>query len=305
MSTSEGMDVEARKVTERIVVVIATGVSIAYVVLLVIPSGWHVKVTQIWSFYIGLFNVTIKADSIGSYLIKSIIMLAAKATKSNGPSREFVQKLLDILDPEEAHDIQGLRDALCNIEMLAGGFFNNCQVWSYVLYGSWIMAISLLITIVLLMAGSCLLLASPTKCVRWTSFCMFSMAAVVNLLGLGGYIALSFQLQRWLVEIYGSHGGLTFSVASIACAGLTLLVCLIPAMVFACTNLPRGHIEDDWDQQNVVVDAYGNPMLVDANGVPIQVDQYGNQSFSGPPSQYDQPYDPYAQQQQQQPAGSW
>merc|ERR1719487_2910109 len=204
----------------------------------------------------------------GMFLHKFVELVGSKFAKDPKSFKEDLKKFVEALENEDA-TIQGLRDQFCNLELVLG-FMNNCHVWSLLLYGSWLMAFALIMTVILMVTGSGLLLAKPTKCMRKTALMLFAAAAVINFLGFAGYVGLTFNLQRWLVEIYGSHDGLTFSSATVACAGLTFMVCFLPVMVFFCTNQPGGKKDDDYDEQY-----YGQPML-DQYGNPAPVDQYGN-----------------------------
>lgn len=282
---------EGQMILERTVMGMSVAISITYIVLICIPSGWHTKVSQIWSFYLGLFSVEVRQDTLGGWVIKKTLnsigrMFGAKGESAWGKMMEACA--------EGDHSIQQLRDQFCNIELLSGGFLNNCWVWSQVLYGSWGMAFAMVCTSCCMMTGTALLMTTPGKCSRMAAMGMFSTAAVVNLLGTGSYVMLTFPLQRWLHEIYGSHDGLTFSQGSVVAAACTVCVCFMPVMVwfgsYRATVQQFDEDEEYWDDgtgAGAGVDAYGNPLPVDQYGNPM----YGDASQYGDPSQYPPPGD--------------
>merc|ERR1712224_915006 len=104
---------------------------------------------------------------------------AGEEANDDGYWKAFV----DALEPDDK-SIQFYRDQFCNIALLSGGFMNNCQVWTYLLYGSWMLAASLVCTIIFLLTGAGLLFAPPTRCVRLTALGMFAVAAAANVGGL-------------------------------------------------------------------------------------------------------------------------
>lgn len=266
MTSGKFLDDESKKIVERVVVVMSFFISIAYGVLLCVPTGWHTKVTQIWSFYIGLWNVKVRADTLGGTILKKLC---------NGVSSTGWKRMSETLNDGD-HDIQRLRDEFCNADMFTGGFLNNCWIWTQFMYGSWAMGLSLVITIVFLLAGAGMTCAKPTKCIRWAGLGCYCTAAFFNAGGCAGYAFLTMNMSNWLMEIYGSHGGLTFSMASLFAGTLSLGVILLPFMVFACTMLPSRYDDDEDDGYGTPVDQYGNPIPVDQYGNPIPVDQYGN-----------------------------
>lgn len=285
------LDEESKSIVERVIMAVSIAVSICYGVLIALPTGFHTKVTQIWSFYIGLWNCTIKMDTLAGGLIKQAMKGIIKATNSKEEGEAKWAKMKETLSPGD-HSIQQLRDQFCNIELLSGGFLNNCWTWSQFMYGSWILGFCLVITIVFLIAGAGLLCAPPTKCIRYSALGMYAAAALFNAGGTGSYVVLTFNLNRWLLEIYGSHDGLTFSMASIFTGALTIIVVLLPVMVWTCSALPRG-FDDEYDDCGPPVDQYGNPLPVDQYGNPLPVDQYGNPlpppGAGAPPGAYPDP----------------
>lgn len=285
-------DPENRKVVSRIVMMLSFGIAAAYGVLMFMPTGWHIKSTQIWTFYVGLFTVSVRMDTLGGGLFKHLTKGLFSAVQGKDKGNKGWQMFLNALggcardDPEckggpNDQTIQSLRDQFCNIELVVPGLLRNCHTWSYLLYGSWILAIGLILTIACLLTGCVVLAAGEGKCIRRTVLGMYCSAAFFNVSGFVGYAFLSMYLKDWLREIYGSHSQLTFSVSSVACAGLTVVVCVLPLMVFACGMKPAYEEDEYWQEQEPLLDEYGNP---------VPVDQYGNPLPSAP--------DPYVQQNQ-------
>lgn len=295
------LDDESRKVLERVVVAISFMVTVGFGILLFMPTGMHVKTTQIWAFEFGLTNVHINTKTLGGTLLKGLYSgsraaFAGKGKKKTAGSRYW--KELGKAWGEGDHSIETVRNQLCNIELLGAGYLNNCWIWSQVLYGSWALMVGMVLAMVLLLGGCALLLVKRNRCIRSFALGCFGLAAFASCCGAGAYVVLTFNLSRWLIEIYGSHDGLTFSQGSVAAAALTLLTVLNPGLLWCARTFTGDESEyygdDDFgpplqvdqygnpspakDQYGnpIPVDQFGNPMVVDQYGNPVQRDQYGN-----------------------------
>lgn len=278
------LDDESKRVVDRVVVALALGTALANTVLIFTPGGWHMKVTHIWAFDVGLHDVDINDKTLGGYVFKKLMSVVFRvAGGSNRTKGEmWGHKFAEIMSPG-SHPIEYVANQLCNIQMLVP-VVNNCQMWMQMQYGGWTMLIGLVGTNVGLAIGAVMLLGGKTRCLKLTAFACFAGAAFVNVGCLGAYAALTFNFGIWLSDLQLSHPGITFSTCSVACVLLTCVTCMLPALVFFCSGIPKKYKDDEefYDSQGYPTDQYGNPLPVDEYGNPVPVDQYGA-PVGGPP----------------------
>lgn len=219
---------EEKKAVERLIIFLSVALSISMIFCLAIPHGWHMKSTQIWTFYVGLFNVQVKMDSLaGGFLKGGLKTLAGKGR---------MEKMVEVLEPSD-HSIQWYRDQFCNIELLATGIMNNCVVWNHLYWGSVAAAVGLIIAIVGLMTGATLMVLKPTRCIRLSALAILWAVPIVSLGGLGVYFALSFNFSDWLVNLYIANKVVTFSNIAILAALTSLGSILPPTLLMTCARM--------------------------------------------------------------------
>lgn len=290
MMRTEEQLTQTEKILPKVVVGIALFIAIGFTIVLAVPTGWHIKVTQVWSFYVGLFNVKVRADTIIGGTMKKLTKGVAKGV---GAKKSF-DSLLGSIDGDNT--IQFYRDQMCNVEMAMAGVLNNCQVWTNLMYGSYAAACGLLISIVCLLVGATLMFMPPSRCQFLSTLACFGAAAIVSISSLGGYMVLSYGFQDWLSGIYGSHRGLTFSTCSFVAGMLALASVSLPITVASCAK-KRGEEDDIREQRMMFGDdpfAYGSfgpppPPLPAGSGTGM------NDPMSGPPDQQGYGYGGYQQ----------
>lgn len=228
-----------RKATERVAAVLAVFLAAGEIFVMVYPSGWHLKTTHIWSFYVGLFSVEVKIDTIAG----SVILKAAKALAG----KQVMQKMQSVLEPG-ASSIQHFRDEFCNVEILSGGILNNCYVWGYLYYGGMLAAIGLGVSIVLKLTAVAMLLLPRTRCVRMAVLTTMGLASFLSFGAVIGYIALTSSFREWLVNVQLAHSGLTYGSMAIV-AGVLALASPLPAvLLMACAQFTFAK-DDEWEYE--------------------------------------------------------
>jgi len=224
-----------KKTTEKVIAAIAVVQAAGLIFCMAFPSGWHIKTTHVWTFYVGLFNVHIKMDTLGGSLVKGAVMKMV--------GRSQMEKMLEVLEPSE-HSIQFYRDQFCNIELLSGGILNNCQIWNSLYIGSLIAALGLFIAVVALLAGVVLLFLAPSRCIRRSCLICFFIASFSSIGGLAGYCGLSYQFSNWLVNVFLSSKALTLSTTAIVCGLVSCSTLLTPALLLMCGRMQS---DEEWE----------------------------------------------------------
>lgn len=227
---------------DMVVKALALIVAAGDIVLLAMPYGWQIKTTQIWSFYLGLWNVQAKLDTLlgggGRALLRSV-----------SQSPEFVSKFTATLEGD-GKSIQQFRDQFCNVEILAGGLFNNCQVWQQLLWGSYLAILALVVAILCNLFGVAFMFMAPTRCSRMSCLILFSVAGFVSLAGLAGYMCLSLALKEWLVALLLSSPSITWGPLCMVAVVLALTNAAIPIVLMFCGVFPRKKRADGYDSDS-------------------------------------------------------
>jgi hypothetical protein len=281
------------KCAGNIVVAVAVLLSIFWLIVICVPTGWQTKATLVWNFHVGLYYVKVDRGPVGmvAHLGAAILDFgASKITKKQ--SRVFGDSLKMITEGEES--LRFYRDMFCNTAVIP--VLNmSCAPWEHLLIGSWVMLLTTIMTIILLLSGAAFMYYyvhhnTRTKVRKW-AMGLLTSGAIVNLMGLGAYTGLSFNFGHWLAELMLSSSGATYSFVYVLALMLHLFT-WTPVLI-ACTCAKAGEAEDiaedmAWERKKLLYgfddeygnedqyDEYGNPRY-DEYGNPLpQMDQYGN-----------------------------
>lgn len=285
-----------RNAGDLAVKILGTFVSVLYVIILAMPFGWQIKTTQIWTFYIGLWNVESKIDTLLGGGAKSLLRAAT--------SPEYAQKFTAVFEGS-GKSIQQFRDQFCNVELLAGGLLNNCGVWQQLLYGSYLAIIAIVIAVVCNLFGVALMFMKPTRCARMSCVALFGVGGFVACGGVAGYFALSLPLKEWLVQIYMSSNSITWGPFCFAAGGIAIVNAVIPAVLISCANMPKKKGRDGYDSDGSgSVSSYSDQDTQYQQTIAGPQQGYGAAGYSDPgypPQGYVQPGLGYGQPGMQQP----
>lgn len=261
-------------------------VTVAWVVVLVIPHSWQIKNTMIWNFDLGLYNVEV-TKSLGGHGLGLLAKGVDKATGGDTAS-SIINKLM-----EHEGTIQGFRDQFCNLAMVIPA---NCNPWNQLLIGSWVMLFGVIITVILLLTASGLYFVYQSQTVpRWRqwSLGLFSLAPVVAIGSLGAYACLSFSFGSWLAEfaVPGQTGiGHTISFGPVCIfACLVGLLTAVPALLLClCGQKTEEKLNEEdgyypMEGQNIYAQpGYGGTAYQDPQYAGAAPPQYGQYQQQGP-----------------------
>lgn len=231
--------------------------------------GWNEKSTHIWTLYFGLQTMTTKLDTLAGAAMQAAAASRDALKKSSIDAGNSVS-LAKMLSPSEPHSVQFMRDQFCNAQLWTFGLLGNmCEIFSYLLYASWACMLGHVIAIVMILFGSMLMCMKPKKCPRWSAMLCYTIAA----LALGGcltaYCAVSMLLKDLFVPEGLSNPEFTLSICAVLSGGLTLLVLILPIMLFTMGRFPRTFTKDP----------YGDPYADDMYGGGGGYDPYGGKGF--------------------------
>jgi len=191
--------------------IIACVISMIWLIMICVPTGWHTKSTLIWNFNVGLYYVKVDRAIVGSIAhgVAGMLDFTASAIRKKKTS-VLSDALSHITTGEES--LRYYRDMFCNVAMVGQ---MNCAPWEHLLIGSWIMLLTTIITILLLIIGATFTYYyeyhNARRKVRQWALGFYVCAGFFNMLGLGAYTGLTFSFGHWLREFMITSARTTFS----------------------------------------------------------------------------------------------
>jgi len=237
---------------------ISVFISLMWVGLIVgtLDRGWHYKMTHVWNFYVGLYNMEVNMDSLGGLAIKLIARAVdAGNSKRKGKSTSFSSNLIETFSRGE-HTIQNIRDQMCNAEIWTGGLFSSmCEVWRKMLWASWAGCFAFSIAIFFLMFAAGCTCLPLTRCTRMTTYVVMIIALIFAGGGGAVYAALTFDFDLWLTDIgLAISMGTTFDKGFYGCCFCFILT-LFPPMVLMCCGTKMPTIAESKEEDRLAEEA--------------------------------------------------
>lgn len=280
--------------------------SVAWIVMVSLPTGWQEKSTLVWNFRPGLYSVTVER-SIGAHGVNAVAYLGdSMVSKVRGKTSAGLQKTLQAVEPG-SHSIRHYRDIFCNLAAVPLAN-QNCGPWDHLLIASWLMLLCTVVTVILLWTGAGFYYyywheSARAVSRKWATGLLI-VAPTLQLFGLAGYTALTFSFGRWLTEqLPISSGQSTYGGAYIGSCLLWLFT-WVPSLIM-CTCGGKSDSEEleeeaAWQRKQDFEAAIGYGGCEGQGFSPdpyAQVDPYGQQISPPQYAQQGYPQDAYSQQQ--------
>lgn len=278
-------------VAPTMILTVSFFLTVAWAVLIFIPSGWQIKSTIVWDFDCGLYNVKV-SKAVGGHVAKFVASGVDKATGSKAAT-----SVVDFFTEGDG-TIQGYRDQFCNLGMIVP---QNCTPWNNLHYGSWVMLFSAILTAICLFAGSgfyYVYFQSEAKAM-WRKWAMgfLAIAPVIAIGGMAGYALLTMSFSNWLAEFkVANQSAITFGFTSIFAAFVALLTVIPFIMLATCGK--RHEAEFFEENQDIYGAGYQDANYGAAGCAPGQ-DPYGapaQDPYAAYPAPAQQQYGQYPQQ---------
>jgi len=182
--------------------ILALVCGVFWLIVIVLPSGWQAKdCAGLMTIYSGLFQL----DFEPSLLLHSLSMLLGKY------GRAF-KKI------KGTASIKEMQDQVCNIDGIwtrTIGQNDSCEVWSFLLYGSWIMAIlgfcAALFFFIAAGFGYQYWTDEAREAPRKWARVFYVVAPCTSMMGMILYTALSWNFSNWLNHFPSGGASLGYS----------------------------------------------------------------------------------------------
>lgn len=211
------------------------------------PSGWHTKTTHIWTLYVGLYQVDVRLDTLTGSLAGAAVDVAGKGIDLIRRAKvdpDQGSALFKLMSPSEPKSLQFMRDQFCNVELFSGGFTDSCQVWTYLMYGSWVALLGLFIEIVFLLCGCMLMCMKVTVCTRWSVILLWMSGALIGCGTLAAYLFMSLNFKEWLTDVQLSPGDFTFSFVAVVASLLSFFCLFLGPIVMMGGSFPTSRYDE-------------------------------------------------------------